>query len=186
MKNYSPKKIWKQYKEFKYFKKKKQDLDKMDDFVFNLLKTHLEERQIHYKVRHPDDLIEWSTRFDDQRNGLIFYYKEGTEYVLDSYCYELKEGDEPIDYVRFSNVFNSLLFRGNLHYNSSSNVLRFKQTISMREIFWEPDLLNYYMLRHYSTASDISKCAHDMHQSGKDPFDVVADFMNSKEGEKAN
>ena len=35
-------------------------------------------------------------------------------------------------------------------------------------------------------SDDISLCAHVMFSTGKDPFDVVADFVSSRQGEKTN
>lgn len=70
-------------------------------------------------------MIQWQVAFDDSRSGLIFYYQDGLDFVLDAYCYQLQDADAPIDYVRFSNVFNSLLNKGSRHYFSERNVLRY-------------------------------------------------------------
>ncbi len=186
MKYNTPKEFWNLYKELKAFKQKKADEARMDDIVLETFKKHLGDRNIRYQVRHPDNLIEWSAGFDDERNGILFYFKDGSDYILDCYCYVLGEADQPLDYVRFSNVFNSLLTKGNVYYYSDRKVLRYRKTVSIREIFWEPALLDEHLFRHYAIADDISRCAHEMHNSGKDPFDVVADFMSSRQSENAN
>jgi cell filamentation protein len=177
MKYNTPKELWNLYKELVAFKKQKQDIAQMDSIVFEHIKAHLNDKQIKYSVGHPDNMIQWQVAFDDARSGLIFYYQDGSDFVLDSYCYTLKEPDAPIDYVRFSNVFNSLLHNGSLYYFSERNVLRYKTIVSIREFFWEPQLIEHRLYQHYSIANDISRCAHDMHNTGKDAFDVVADFL---------
>lgn len=180
MKYNTPKELWNLYKELRAFKKQKEDVAHMDSIVLERIKAHLNEKQIQYSVGHPDNMIRWQVGFDEARSGLIFYYQEGTDFVLDSYCYQLQEVDAPIDYVRFSNVFNSLLNKGSLHYFSERNVLRYKSIVSTREFFWEPALIEHRLYNHYAIANDISLCAHDMHNTGKDAFDVVADFMSSR------
>ena len=180
MKYNTPKELWNLYKELVAFKKQKQDVEQMDSIVFERVKAHLNEKQIKYKVGHPDNMIQWQVGFDEARSGLIFYYQEGLDFVLDSYCYDLKETDEPIEYVRFSNVFNSLLTKGHVYFYSERNVLRYKTIVSTREFFWEPALIEHRLYQHYSIANDLSRCAYDMHNTGKDAFDVVADFMSSR------
>jgi hypothetical protein len=186
MKYNTPKELWNLYKELVAFKKQKQDIAQMDSIVFEHIKAHLNDKQIKYSVGHPDNMIQWQVAFDDARSGLIFYYQDGSDFVLDSYCYTLKEPDAPIDYVRFSNVFNSLLHNGSLYYFSERNVLRYKAIVSIREFFWEPQLIEHRLYQHYSIANDISRCAHDMHNTGKDAFDVVADFMSQRNQESAS
>jgi hypothetical protein len=186
MKYNTPKELWNLYKELVAFKKQKQDIAQMDSIVFEHIKAHLNDKQIKYSVGHPDNMIQWQVAFDDIRSGLIFYYQDGSDFVLDSYCYTLKEPDAPIDYVRFSNVFNSLLHNGSLYYFSERNVLRYKAIVSIREFFWEPQLIEHRLYQHYSIANDISRCAHDMHNTGKDAFDVVADFMSQRNQESAS
>ena len=186
MKYNTPKELWNLYKELVAFKKQKQDIAQMDSIVFEHIKAHLNDKQIKYSVGHPDNMIQWQVAFDDARSGLIFYYQDGSDFVLDSYCYTLKEPDAPIDYVRFSNVFNSLLHNGSLYYFSERNVLRYKTIVSIREFFWEPQLIEHRLYQHYSIANDISRCAHDMHNTGKDAFDVVADFMSQRNQESAS
>ncbi len=186
MKYNTPKELWNLYKELVAFKKQKQDITQMDSIVFEHIKAHLNDKQIKYSVGHPDNMIQWQVAFDDARSGLIFYYQDGSDFVLDSYCYTLKEPDAPIDYVRFSNVFNSLLHNGSLYYFSERNVLRYKTIVSIREFFWEPQLIEHRLYQHYSIANDISRCAHDMHNTGKDAFDVVADFMSQRNQESAS
>jgi hypothetical protein len=180
MKYNTPKELWNLYKELVAFKKQKQDVEQMDSIVFERIKAHLNNNKIKYTVGHPDNMIQFQIAFDDTRKGLLFYYQEGSDFVLDSYCYDLKEPDEPIDFVRFSNVFNSLLTKGNVHYFSERNVLRYKAIVSIREFFWEPALIEHRLYQHFSIANDISRCAHDMHNTGKDAFDVVADFMSQR------
>jgi hypothetical protein len=180
MKYNTPKELWNLYKDLQAFKKQQQDVAQMDSIVFERIKSHLNDKQIKYTVGHPDNMIQWKVAFDDSRGGLIFYYQDGLDFVLDAYCYQLQDADLPIDYVRFSNVFNSLLNRGNVHYFSERNVLRYKTTVSTREFFWEPALIEHRLYDHNAIVNDISLCAHTMHNTGKDPFDVVADFVSSR------
>ena len=180
MKYNTPKELWNLYKDLQAFKKQQDDIAHMDSIVLERIKAHLNAKQIKYTVGHPDNMIQWQVGFDEARSGLLFYYQDGLDFVLDAYCYQLQDTDQPIDYVRFSNVFNSLLNRGNVYYFSERNVLRYKTTVSMREFFWEPALIEHRLYDHNAIVNDISLCAHDMHNSGKDPFDVVADFMSSR------
>ena len=181
MKYNTPKELWNLYKELVAFKKQKQDIQQMDSIVFERIKAHLNDKEIKFTVGHPDNMIQFQVSFEEPRRALLFYYQEGSDFVLDSYCYDLKDTDEPIDYVRFSNVFNSLLTKGNVYYYSERNVLRYKTVASIREFFWEPALIEHRIYQHFSIANDLSRCAHDMHNTGKDAFDVVADFMSQRD-----
>jgi hypothetical protein len=185
MKYNTPKEFWQLIKAFKAFKKQQQELAQLDQVVFDRFKAHLNEKQIQYSITHPDNMFRWQIGFDDERSGIMFYYQDGTDFILDAYCYQLQEPDKPIDYVRFSNVFNALINRGSLFYNSEGAVLRYKSFVSMREIFWEPEILEHRLYNHFAIANDISLCAQTMHQTGNDPFDVVADFMNSRTDKEA-
>jgi hypothetical protein len=181
MKYNTPKELWNLYKELVAFKKQKQDIEQMDSIVFERIKAHLTDKEIQFTVGHPDNMIQFQVSFEEPRRALLFYYQEGSDFVLDSYCYDLKDTDEPIDYVRFSNVFNSLLTKGHVYYYSERNVLRYKTVASIREFFWEPALIEHRIYQHYSIANDMSRCAHNMHNTGKDAFDVVADFMSQRD-----
>jgi hypothetical protein len=186
MKYNTPKELWNLYKELQEFNKKKQDQEKIGEVVFDLLCAHLKEKEIRYTVSYPDDMIRWIVGFDDHRNGELYYHQHGQDYMLNAMCYRLKENDNPLDYVRLSNVFNSLLFRGKVYYDGNRKELRFLQVVSMHELYWMPEMLPDRLFQHYNTADDVSLCANMMYSTGKDPFDVVADFMSQRNQESAS
>jgi len=186
MKYNTPKELWNLYKELQAFNKKKQDQEKIDQVVFDLFCAHLKEKEIRYTVSHPDDMIRWIVGFDDHRIGEIYYHQHGQDYMLNAMCYRLKENDNPLDYVRLSNVFNSLLFRGKVYYDGNRKELRFLQVVSIHELFWMPEMLSDRLYQHYGTSDDVSLCANLMYSTGKDPFDVVADFMSQRNQESAS
>ena len=186
MKYNTPKELWNLYKELQEFNKKKHDQEKIGEVVFNLFCAHLKEKEIRYTVSHPDDMIRWIVGFDEHRIGELYYHQHGQDYMLNAMCYRLKENDNPLDYVRLSNVFNSLLFRGKVYYDGNRKELRFLQVVSMHELFWMPEMLSDRLYQHYGTSDDVSLCANLMYSTGKDPFDVVADFMSQRNQESAS
>jgi hypothetical protein len=49
-----------------------------------------------------------------------------------------------------------------------------------------PEMLSDRLYQHYGTSDDVSLCANTMYSTGKDPFDVVADFMSQRNQEAAS
>jgi hypothetical protein len=186
MKYNTPKELWNLYKELQAFNKKKQDQQNIAAVVFEQFCSHLKEKDIRYKVSHPDDMISWLVGFDDHRVGEIDYHLHGQDYILNALCYKLKENDNPLDYVRLANVFNWMLYRGKVYYEGNKKELRFLQVVSIHELFWMPEMLPDRIYQHYATADDVSLCANLMYSTGKDPFDVVADFMSQRDQESAS
>jgi hypothetical protein len=83
-------------------------------------------------------------------------------------------------------VFNNLLNKGKLFYFSNENSLRYQVPLSMHALYWQPESLDDHISRHVNISDDISLCAHVMYITGKDPFDVVADFVSRRQAENAN
>lgn len=186
MKYNTPKELWNLYKELQDFKQKKVQLENIKEVVFNLFCSHLKDKEIRYTVSHPDDMIRWVVGFDDHRIGELYYHQHGQDYMLNAMCYRLNENDNPLDYVRLANVFNSLLFRGKVYYDGNRKELRFLQVVSIHELFWTPEMLTDRIYQHYAMSDDVSLCANLMYSTGKDPFDVVADFMSQRDQEAAS
>ena len=186
MKYNTPKELWNLYKELAAFQKKKEEFKNVEQIVFDLFRTKLSKDQINYSVSHPDNVIRWGINYDEHREGKLYYYQNSDEFILDATCYRLQEGEDPLNYVRFSNVFNNLLNKGKLFYFSNENSLRYQVPLSMHALYWQPEGIDDHISRHVNISDDISLCAHVMYSTGKDPFDVVADFVSSRQGEKNN
>ncbi len=186
MKYKSPRELWKLYKELNELKQNKIDLKNLDQIVFDLFQKKLTTDNINYSVSHPDNVIRWGVNFDEHRAGQIYYYQNNDDFILDATCYRLNEEEDPLNYVRIANVFNNLLNKGKLIYYSNENSLRYNVIINKYALYWQPEILDELITQHVNISDDISRCANLMYSTGKDPFDVVADFVNSRQGNNSN